>query len=198
MNNLIIILITLVSFNSLAKKESWYIFWAPLGGSNATYTKELEEKRNTFKDSNTDEDISSSGAGELALYWPIMKSSLIGLSYSYGGTTYITEDESELFSAYGTYGLSMQFYTGSEPGYGLFFRMDYGSNVHVYKETWETDPTKDVEEKSSGSSYLVGLGAGFPLGKKKETRILIGANYSKAGKGIYEVEFVNMYFGFMF
>ncbi len=192
------LILSIVTCSSFAKRESWYFQWGVTGASNATFSDEIETKRNTFKSVNDDKEFELSGAGEVGIYWPMMKSSLIGLSYTYGGVEYTTDNGSKLSSSYGSFGLSTQFYTGSEPGYGLFLRLDYGKNVHVYEEVWADDPTRDVLESSNSHYYLVGVGAGFPIDKKKNTRILVGANYSKAGEDIYEVEYVNIYFGFLF
>lgn len=178
-----------------AKAESWYMHYSFGAASDVKYGEEYQLVVDSFGE-NYDE---TKFVSDLGLYFLSGKSVAWGFASHGVSHTFldpITEESINLIT--GMFGVSFMMFTGSEPGSGLFLRLDAGTGVLMRKEekiTTSMFDTPKLKETQNGTGGMIALGFGVPV--SEETRILVSGAYTYVDVRSGPVSFPSFQIGFL-
>jgi len=156
----------------MAEVESWYTYWS-VGLADHFYPKEIQNEVD-YLDSSPSVDRTEVAIDMLGFYWPVAdQNTIVGVVVSGTGDRFNIAGTSEYMqiNQY-LYGLSAMRFMGREPGDGLFVRGDVGIAKASVESSFYSTVTSEY-----GSGFLLGVGYGIAL--SGETRLILGANYSR-------------------
>ena len=196
MKFLFLILFTIFSTQTYGAAESWYFNFGLGAPFDIQYSQDIDDRITAFEDAYDNFNIDKS-AMEFGFYWKgSSESSIYGLTYSSSGEIRFTDEGDELVLAMGILGVSTMYFSGSEPGSGLFLRLDAGRAGVAVEQNITTGSLKKESTGWGGFGGAAAIGFGIPV--SEETRYLFGCSYSYVEASGRTIKWATAYVDFLF